>query len=151
MDAKQFRNLIVRKTLRMLELHSEAAEDLLMGTAAQESHLKYIKQLGSGPALGLFQMEPDTLHDIWENYLDYRPGLVQKIEDTTGIGIEDQDALVYNLRYAAAMCRVHYLRVSAPLPSSLAEQAAYWKQHYNTVLGAGTVEEYIDNYETKVA
>jgi hypothetical protein len=26
--------------------------------------------------------------------------------------------------------------------------ASYWKEHYNTYLGAGTVEEYIENWQS---
>ena len=51
-------------------LVSQEAENLLMGTAAQESALgEYIRQLGNGPALGIFQMEPETFDDIVRNYL----------------------------------------------------------------------------------
>lgn len=48
--------------------------------------------------------------------------------------------------YAAAMCRVHYLRVSAPIPSDLAGQVAYYKAHYNTAAGAATVAQYRANW-----
>lgn len=45
-------------------LHSMAAEQLLLGTAIQESHLKYRRQIG-GPALGYFQVGTNTQDDIW--------------------------------------------------------------------------------------
>lgn len=58
MDKRQLRNLI-RRVLIGIGGYSEEAENLLMGTAAQESALgEYIRQLGNGPALGIFQMEP---------------------------------------------------------------------------------------------
>jgi len=41
------------------------------------------------------------------------------------------------------MCRIHYLRVPEPIPDTIQGQAAYWKMHYNTELGAGTPQEYI--------
>ena len=50
--------------------------------------------------------------------------------------------------YAAAMCRLHYRRVPAPLPQ-LGDPdavAAYWKQHYNTALGAGTPEQFKSSF-----
>ena len=45
---------------------------------------------------------------------------------------------------AAGICRLHYFRVKAPLPAlyDVDGRAAYWKAHYNTPLGAGTVEEF---------
>jgi hypothetical protein len=70
-DKKQFRDLIQR-TLQDLGMHSESAVNLLLGTAAQESQFgTYFRQIGGGPALGVFQMEPDTEIDIWDNYLRY--------------------------------------------------------------------------------
>lgn len=50
--------------------------------------------------------------------------------------------------YAAMMCRIHYRRVSEPLPAAgdLPAQAAYWKKWYNTELGAGTEAEYIEHW-----
>lgn len=64
MDAKQLECLI-QTVVAVMRLYSVEAIDLLMLTAAQESHLgKYIQQLGSGPARGIFQMEPKTLQDL---------------------------------------------------------------------------------------
>ncbi len=121
-----------------------------MGTAAQESHLEYVKQLGDGPALGLFQMEPATHQDIWANFLEYRPAIVASIRNAIGYngGVPSAQRMIWDLRYAAIMCRIHYLRVPEALPASddIWAQAAYWKQHYNTELGAGTIEEFVDNY-----
>lgn len=61
-------------------------------------------------------------------------------------------ALVAGLEYAAAMCRIHYLRDKATLPDAgdLAGQAATWKRVYNTALGHGTVAAYIRNYNKLV-
>jgi hypothetical protein len=72
-DPRQFRALIVRPALESINLWSQQAEDLVMGTAAQESRLIYLRQLGNGPALGLFQMEPATHNDIWVNFLRWKP------------------------------------------------------------------------------
>ena len=37
LNPQQFRSLVIRPTLRRLDLWSEAAEELLLGTAIQES------------------------------------------------------------------------------------------------------------------
>ena len=73
LDADQFTRLIIRPALKIIGLDFRAAEELLLGTALQESRLTYLHQLGGGPALGLFQMEPGTHDDIWTNYLWNRP------------------------------------------------------------------------------
>ena len=143
-DPGQFRNEIVDPTLKYLDLYSEAASNLLMGTAMQESGLVYLRQLGGGPALGLFQMEPATHDDIWTNYIRYRELLQDNMLEMS----MSSGSLVYDLQYAAAMCRIHYLRVSDPLPDAddVEGLARYWKQYYNTPEGKGTVEEFIHNY-----
>ncbi len=49
-------------------------------------------------------------------------------------------------KYAAAMARVRYLRVKEAIPKDPRDIAAYWKQYYNTPLGAGTVEKFIADW-----
>lgn len=145
-DAKQFRDFIIVPALDQIELYSDAAVELLLGTAIQESRLQYLKQLGGGPALGVFQMEPATHDDIWKNYLKFRKKLALDV-GRLAHAINPQ-SMATDLLYAAAMCRVHYRRVPKPLPpqGDYEAQAAYWKEHYNTYEGAGTEEEYIENW-----
>lgn len=118
-DPTQLRTLVVKPVLLSLGLpSSEVAENLIMGTAAHESHLgDYIEQVGGGPALGIFQMEPATLNDCYENYLDYRADLKAKVDGflaaqpATPDGSPDkQQQLATNLAYATAMCRIRYYR-----------------------------------------
>lgn len=143
---------LIERTLKEVDLYSPAAVNLLLLTAAQESHMgTYIRQLGNGPALGVFQMEPATHDDIWENYLDYKyelSGEVLFAADMTGNGAY-RSALEYNLKYAILMARMQYRRRPEPLPAAddIRGLAAYWKQWYNTPLGAGTEEEAMLNYK----
>jgi hypothetical protein len=150
LNVKQLREYVIRPVLRELNAHSEAAELLLLGTAAQESRFEYIHQLGGGPALGLWQMEPATHSDIVNNYLQYRPELAAAIFRASGCAGFAANNLLKNLSYACAMARVHYLRVKEALPADLDGQAAYWKLHYNTPLGKGAVHEYVQNYKKLV-
>jgi hypothetical protein len=145
-DVIQFRDLVIVPALSELGLYSQAAEELLLGTALQESRLQYLRQLNNGPALGVFQMEPATHNDIWTNYLKYKRELALKV-GTLAHKIAPA-SLATDLLYAAAMCRVHYLRVPEALPQQgdYEGQAAYWKEHYNTYLGSGTEEEYLENW-----
>lgn len=150
MDKRQLRDLI-KRVLVALDLHSESAENLLMGTAAQESGLaEYIRQIGGGPALGVFQMEPATFKDIVQNYLQYKPDLAKQIMAASGVNALWSEYLEYNLALAICMCRVHYLRVSEKMPDNLTGWAKYWKEYYNTRLGKGTEEEFIRNFKKYV-
>lgn len=150
MDKKQLRDLIHR-VLIALDLHSESAENLLMGTVAQESALgEYIRQLDNGPALGIFQMEPATFRDIVQNYLQYKPELAKLVMSVSGVNALRSEYLEYNLALSICMCRVHYLRVSEKMPDNLTGWAKYWKEYYNTRLGKGMEEEFIRNFKQHV-
>lgn len=154
MDSNELRKLI-ETTLGKLAclpsystINRKEAVDLLMGTCAQESHLgTYRRQLGGGPALGIFQMEPNTFNDILNNYLKARTPLRDKILEISSLKEFSPEDLVDNDILAICMARVHYLRKPDSIPASLDGQAEYWKKHYNTYLGKGTVEEYKANYK----
>ena len=134
---------------------SQVGEDLVVGTAIQESRATYLKQLGTGPALGIFQMEPNTHDDLWANFISYRADILNKLKGlmVTGgttlpfIQIPAQE-MIGNLFYASAMCRIHYKRAPAAFPQQGDTQglADYWKQWYNTPQGAGTADEFLNNY-----
>lgn len=150
MDKKTLKSLII-SVLKELNLHTDNAVNLLMGTAAQESHLgRYRKQLGGGPALGIFQMEPATFDDIVKNYLRYKPELAARIERVARISRFKAEDIENNDLLAICMARVHYLRVREAIPSDLEGWARYWKRYYNTPLGKGTEEEFIANYKKLV-
>lgn len=139
----------IRPALAALGAGGRAAEQLLLGTAIQESLLVHRRQLGNGPARGLFQMEPATHNDCWDNYLNFRAGRADQVRQTLAPGQEPVAAtLEVNDTYAAAMCRVRYLRVPTAMPAAddIPALADYWKQHYNTPLGAGTPEEFLDKW-----
>lgn len=157
-NSNQFRELI-RDTLVALDLHtkgkipySQAAEDLLFMTAAHESKLGHYLKQTSGPALGAFQMEPATHEDHWE-YITPRAWLYDALAMMNLECDTEADALVYNLKYAIVLCRIHYYRKPEKLPDVLSkdylgELAAYAKQHYNTPLGKASSEKYLADYLT---
>ena len=110
----------------------------------------YIRQLGGGPALGIFQMEPATHDDIWANFLEFKEPLGELILEVSGhYSGPDEKAMEWNIMYAALMARMQYRRRPEPLPAAddIRGLAAYWKQWYNTPLGAGTEEEAMLNYK----
>lgn len=145
---KKLREQIIEPVLEGLDPdvpYSVQAMELLLGTAAAESHFKYTQQLGGGPARGLWQMEPATERDHKE-WLKNHPELQQKV-----LGWKPND-LKTNQSYACAMARIHYWRVPVKLPAAgdVEGQARYWKRWYNTYLGAGTPEHYIEAWKNLV-
>ena len=147
-DPKQLLTEVIRPVLISMDCWTENSERLILGTACKESECgMYLRQLGGGPGIGIYQMEPNTFNDIWTNYLDYRYDLRAKVlKWVFDFGLDDNSAyeMAGNLYYATAMCRVHYLRVPEPIPNYLAGQATYWKKYYNTEKGAGTTVQYLN-------
>lgn len=150
-DPAQFRQYVIRPALTVIQLGGDAAEELLLGTAIQESGLgHYLHQLGKGPAVGPEEMEPATHDDLWANYLPAFPALAMSLRSLRipTLDILPSDQMAGNDYYAVAMARVLYRRAPEPLPAAgdLAGQAAYYKAHYNTPAGAATVDQYIANW-----
>lgn len=147
-DCDQFRALI-RSTLQMTkDLWSPEAEELLLGTAAHESHLgTYLRQI-KGPARGAFGMEPANERDIWNNYLTFRPDRVDELGFICGVVMPSDSALEADLRYQILMARLHYRRIKQPLPhiDDLSGQAEYWDRHYNRNPHKGWPRQYIADY-----
>jgi hypothetical protein len=52
------RTQVIYPARNKMGMWSEAAGELVLGTAIVESNLTYLKQHGEGPALGLWQVEP---------------------------------------------------------------------------------------------
>lgn len=133
----QFKLLIIRTTLQEIGLASDAAVNLLLGTALVESGIYFLRQL-RGPALGLWQMEPATHDDCWHTFLNQKADLAQAVRLIAGRESPSASLLIGNLPYACAMARIKYLRAPSPLPLATDATAlsAYHKQFYNTPLGA---------------
>lgn len=154
----QFRQLIIAPAIRAVNLYSQEAEDLLIGTCAQESRGgTYLFQQGANPdlyaslqknilAVGPFQMEPRTHDDLWGHFIRQNKKLKGVCEPLTQM---PADAMVYDLRYATIMARLfYYFRAKESIPKTLELQAKYYKKYYNTTAGKATVEEYIKNYNS---
>lgn len=154
MDVTNFRVEIVRPALQLCGLWSESAENLLIGTALVESNLNLLTQVGDGPALSFFQIEPDTYNDVLR-YL-YRSDN-KKLKDRilaacmTEI-FPEAKCLTWNIRLAVLIARVIYWRKSEPLPlvNDVKGLANYWKVHYNTVKGKGTIDHFITAWKARI-
>ena len=133
-------------SLQTMDMYSKDALHMIMRTGMAETGFRHIKQMGNGPALGFFQVEPKTIADTMDNYVKYRP----KIEDCLiELGYADSDVayrVMSNIALQVAFCRLKYRRDKFALPrhDDLDGQAKYWKRVYNTELGKGTIQHFVD-------
>lgn len=170
MKASHLKQYIIEPTLKYLGLLNDSGVNLLLGIAAQESHMgEYLHQLEGGPALGIYQNEPRTVKDIWKNVLhggypvySFKYNLainieklmiyqtLDTLEEPTGIF---KNQLEGNLYYATAITRVNFLRFKEPLPKAddIEGLAAYWKKYHNTESGKGHIVDFIRNYNKYVS
>ena len=143
---------VIRPTLTHLNMYSEAAENLLIGTAMHESRLEYLHQI-KGPAIGLWQMEPATHDDLFENYINYRNNLRSLLRQLAGakylVSKVDPSEMHGNLNYACAMARMQFYRQSEPLPDKddIEGLGRYYKKYFNTELGKATPEQFVEAYK----
>lgn len=140
------REHIIRPALQHVGHWSESAEELVLGTGLQESGYRYVQQLGRGPAVSFWQIEPATAHDVWR-WLE-ATNKSHLVNDLLVPGEDKIEQLRWNLVYGAALCRMYYRRVPEPLPEpgDIPGMARYWKKFYNTHLGAGTELSYRKNW-----
>ena len=141
------KDLIVRPALLLMgpSYSSEAAVNLVTGTAIAESSGVYLKQFAyseifSGPALGLWQMEPITLHDIFNRWLKLssQAGVSARLTDALPMAADVETQIIFDLRFGAMMARCKYAMETEPLPNvdDAEGMAQYHKTYYNTRSGS---------------
>lgn len=152
MTAEDFRAAIIDPTLHHLGLYSPAASNLLLGTALVESGLEHRKQIGGGPARGLFQIEPATFHDVYGRYLKRKPTLLARVNELLDPGYwAPVGQLENNDRLGCAIARIRYLYDPKPLPDAndIPALAEVWVRVYNAG-GRGTIEKFVTAWNRAV-
>lgn len=149
--------------------YADAVSKLLFGTAVQESGLQWERQRsprwdGTVGGFSKWQLEKGSIEASLA-YLRTHPAMCARatawlFDDphapVTWVDTMGLDAILWAMRLddndkiGCLFARLHYLRISEPVPDTVMAQAAYWKKYYNTVAGAGTVAQYLTNWR-KVA
>lgn len=148
---------VITATLKKLEelggpKYSDNAARLLLMIAAHESGLgSYIMQV-KGPAMGIYQMEPETMRDIYRNFIGRKKSLdfaVSKFVPSTKslYGTDFAEILATDIRYATVLARCFFLRFEEPIPSTPYDMAAYAKKYWNTEAGKASINDYITAYQ----
>jgi len=146
MTPDQLRTEIIRPVLNRTGFWSQAAENLLLGTAIHESNnMRRITQYDGGPALSYYQMEPDTLKDLYDNYLRYNVRYKNLLESHRISMYTRVENLTLSRAYSTLAARLQYFRQDGAIPENLEGIAKYWKEKWNTSAGKGTVGQFIKN------
>lgn len=140
MTYAQFKDLCT-ECLTQWGLYSPAVVELMCMIVAHESMQgRYRRQVG-GPALSLFQIEPPTHNDIWQN----GPGIKVRAK-RFGI-VQNVASLEADDRYAIFVARHHLMRDPNPVPTTPEDMARYCKSYWNTASGKATAEKYLKDWE----
>lgn len=158
MNPEQLLELIITPTHKYMggNYQSDSADLLSLCTAAIESDCGYYIKQVNGPALGPWQMEPDTHQDIWDNCdaIESTSSYFFKLIISLGVDaappcfkrevMANRD-LIMSPMYACAMARLKYSMDSNPLPKVTGNRKEdeanfydYYKRVYNTELGKST-------------
>lgn len=129
------RELIIRPALEQLNEWSQTAENLLLGTAAQESQLGFRMQSNTDSGLGLYRISAKTHTQIWDEFLVTDSELASRLR---GLASQQQflksphNELISNLGYASGIAWMIYKRRHLKLPDStnVHELAKYWFNYY---------------------
>ena len=141
--------------LKMFGYYAKELVDLLLLIASVESELgRFTRQLGGGPALGLFQIEPNTANSVYDDYLKFRTELMVRVDAYRVEGSLEYN-LEYNILFQIVFARIMLRRIKELIPVAhnypndiayVTALAAYWKKYWNTPNGKGKVEHAVNNY-----
>jgi hypothetical protein len=121
----------------------DAAVRLLCETAAAETQCgTSADRTPNGAGRGLFQCDKIAFDDV---VYRAKKSDIDALKNAFGFDLRaiEWSVLNYAPLIAAAVCRLHYKLRPGAIPLDLRGRAEYWKKHYNSSLGRGTVEHYL--------
>lgn len=118
------------------------AKEMIIETAIAETGLGQIEDKTVGAGMGLTQFDEMPFNDIKTRTMKLRPQIQKDLK--IDISLVNWDDLRFNPFLSLLFTRLHYWLKGDPIPATIEERAKYWKLHYNTVQGKGTVEHYLE-------
>ena len=148
-NADDLRYLVIRDTLKYLGEWSQSAENLLVGTAIQESGLGF--SLKQNRRLGIFHISANAHRAAWDHHLVHHPELASQVRGLAGqhAFIDDPHGeLLTNLKYATAIAWCIYRKAGQPLPEAddIEGLGLFWKQHFHSS-SSGSASDFVRNYK----
>ena len=139
---------VIRATLKELGDWSPAAENLLLGTALQESGQD--PRLRAGRRLGIYRIAPARHRAIWDHYLVAHPELASRVRGLAGQHAFLRDPhgeLATNLKYATAIAWMRYRQRRVKLPDATDIEALghCWESCYRC--RAGNAADFVARWQ----
>lgn len=122
-------------------LHGTAVQ-MIVETAVAETGLGQITDRTVVAGMGLTQFDELPFNDVKNRNMKLRDKILKELG--VDISLVEWDDLRYNDFLSLLFTRLFYRLKGDPIPKTIEERAAYWKLHYNTKLGKGTVEHYLE-------
>ena len=154
--ASDLRELIIKPYLQGLGEYSEVAENLLLGTAAQESLLGSHCYYAQSKGMGMYRITAEKHRELWDAYLVQFPDLASQ---QRGLASQQQflknphGELMSNLIYTTGMAWMIYRRaaIDTSKPLDLPALAQLWANHFdNGTSSPRNADEFMQTYRNLV-
>ena len=115
---------------------------LLLETAGAETNRGYTKDNTIGAGMGITQIDRLPFLDIKDRLRQKDKESVKQFFDVD-VDLVKWEHLRYNPLLALIFTRLKYKKIPESVPSTKEGRAKYWKKHYNSIEGKGTLAHYI--------
>lgn len=121
---------------------SGMAHKLIYETAVVETGMGMIKDPTQGAGMGITQFDKLPFNDIKQRSMHLKDKILKELN--VDISLVEWEHLRYNPYLSLLFTRLFYKLRPEAIPSTIEERAKYWKKVYNTALGKGTPEHYLE-------
>jgi hypothetical protein len=122
---------------------NRTAIKLLMETAGAETNRGLTKDTSINAGMGITQIDRLPFKDIKDRCREVDKKAL-KIYLDIDIDLVEWEHLRYNPLLCMIFTRLKYKKIPDLIPDNAEDRADYWKIHYNTVAGKGTIKHYLD-------
>lgn len=124
-----------QNNLAVALLVETCAAETLLGTARDNTPY--------AAGTGISQVDSGTFYWLRTKYKDSEIAKRLLGSLSINLGLVQYKHLEHSPILGLVFARLRYWTVPAPIPKTLKGRAAYWKEHYNTIEGKGSSEEYM--------
>jgi len=121
---------------------NENANILLIETAGAETNMGNLKDPSIYAGMGITQFDKMPFYDI-KTRTRHSDKTKILFDFDIVIDLVEWEDLRYNPLLSLIFTRLKYKLIPDVIPATLELRADYWKKHYNTKAGKGTVEHYM--------